>query len=157
MENVYDAYTEIYEILNYMPINYIRKLPKELLNLFEQKRNKEYKYCINTEKKISEQEMLTETKAILANLYRDFWATPEKKEIILQKEKNERDLYQNELRKKCNIDNIFKNNSQSKYIMQNDDSKDKTFSNNVAVVEYKESIFKKIINKIKSKSIFHLH
>lgn len=157
MENVYDAYTEIYEILNYMPINYIRKLPKELLNLFEQKRNKEYKYCINTEKKISEQEMLTETKAILANLYRDFWATPEKKEIILQKEKNERDLYQNELRKKYNIDNIFKNNSQSKYIMQNDDSKDKTFSNNVAVVEYKESIFKKIINKIKSKSIFHLH
>lgn len=155
MENVYDAYTEIYEILNYMPINYIRKLPKELLNLFEQKRNKEYKYCINTEKKISEQEMLTETKAILANLYRDFWATPEKKEIILQKEKNERDLYQNELRKKYNIDNIFKNNSQSKYIMQNDDFKDKTFSNNVAVVEYKESILKKIINKIKS--IFHLH
>ncbi len=155
MENVYDAYTEIYEILNYMPINYIRKLPKELLNLFEQKRNKEYKYCINTEKKISEQEMLTETKAILANLYRDFWATPEKKEIILQKEKNERDLYQNELRQKYNVDNIFKNNSQSKYIMQNDDSKDKTFSNNVAVVEYKESILKKIINKIKS--IFHLH
>ena len=40
MENVYyDAYTEIYEILSYMPINYIRKLPKELLSLFEQKRN----------------------------------------------------------------------------------------------------------------------
>jgi len=112
MENVYyDAYTEIYEILSYMPINYIRKLPKELLILFEQKRNKDYKYCVDTEKKINEQEMLIETKSILAILYRDFWSTQEKKEIILQKEKIERDLYQNELRQKYNPDNIFKNNS----------------------------------------------
>lgn len=156
MENVYyDAYTEIYEILSYMPINYIRKLPKELLSLFEQKRNKDYKYCINTEKKINEQEMLIETKSILAILYRDFWSTPEKKEIILQKEKIERDAYQNELREKYNPDNIFKNSSKSKYITQDNDSNDKAFNNNVAMVEYKESIFKKIINKIKS--IFRLH
>ena len=80
MENVYyDAYTEVYEILCYMPINYIKKLPVELLNLFEQNRNKDYKYCVNTEKKINEQDMLVETKSILAVLYRDFWATPEKK------------------------------------------------------------------------------
>lgn len=156
MENVYyDAYTEIYEILSYMPINYIRKLPKELLSLFEQKRNKDYKYCINTEKKINEQEMLIETKSILAILYRDFWSTPEKKEIILQKEKIERDSYQNELREKYNPDTIFKNSSKSKYITQDNDSNDKVFNNNVAMVEYKESIFKKIINKIKS--IFRLH
>lgn len=144
----YDAYTEIYEILSYMPINYIRKLPKELLNLFEQKRNKEYKYCVNTEKKINEQDMLIETKSILAVLYRDFWSTKEKKEIILEKERTERDLYQNELRQKYNYNNIFKDESQLKY-------NSKAFSNNVAMIEYKESIFKRIMNKIKN--IFNLH
>ena len=156
MENVYyNAYTEIYEILSYMPINYIKKLPIELLNLFEQNRNKEYKYCIDIEKKINEQEMLIETKSILAVLYRDYWATPEKKEIILQNEKNERDLYQNELRRKYNPDNIFKNSNQSQNIIQDDDSKDKTLINHVAIVEHEESILKKIINKIKN--IFGLH
>ena len=156
MENVYyNAYTEIYEILSYMPINYIKKLPIELLNLFEQNRNKEYKYCIDIEKKINEQEMLIETKSILAVLYRDYWATPEKKEIILQNEKNERDLYQNELRQKYNPDNIFKNSNQSQNIIQDDDSKDKTLINHVAIVEHEESILKKIINKIKN--IFGLH
>ena len=39
MENVYyNAYTEIYEILSYMPIDYIKKLSKELLLLFEHKK-----------------------------------------------------------------------------------------------------------------------
>lgn len=151
--NYYNAYTEIYEILSYMPISYIKKLPKELLNLFEQKRNKNYKYRINTDKKINEQEMLIETKSILAVLYKDFWSTPEKKEMILQKEKAERDSYQNKLREKYNPNNIFKNNSQSKKIQQDDVSNNKVFSSNVAMSKYKESIFKKIIHKIKN--FFH--
>jgi len=157
MENVYyNAYTEVYEILSYMPINYIKKLPIELLNLFEQKRNKDYKYCVNIKKKINEQDMLDETRSILAVLYRDFWSTPEKKEIILQKEKIERDVYQNELRKKYNPDNIFQNNSQLiKRKIQDNSTDSKVFNNNVAMVEYKESIFKKIMDKIKN--ILHLN
>lgn len=156
MENVYyKAYTEIYEILNYMPISYIRKLPIELLNLFEQNRNKEYKYCVNIDKKLNEQEMLTETKSILTVLYRDYWATPEKKATIIQKERIERELYQNELRQKYNPDDIFKNNNKPKNVIIDDDSKDNVFSNNTTIVEYKESIFRKIINRIKN--IFSLH
>ena len=114
MENVYyNSYTEIYEILSYMPINYIKKLPKELLNLFDEKRNKDYKYRINTDKNINEQEMSIETKSILSNLYRDFWSSPEKKDEILQKEKIERDEYEKELREKYNPDNLFKNRHQT--------------------------------------------
>lgn len=151
MENVYsNAYTEIYEILGYMPINYIKKIPNELLILFEQKRNKEYIYCVNTEKKISEQDMLVETKSILEILYRDFWATPEKKETILEKEKLERDLYQIELRKKYNPDNIFPNNNQLKQKTSDNSHNIKSIDSNLSLIEYKESIFKKIINKIKS-------
>ena len=156
MENVYyNAYTEVYEILSYMPIKYIKKIPKELLNLFEQKRNKNYNYRVNIDKKICEQEMLIETKSILSNLSRDFWSTPEKKEIILQKEKIERDIYQKELREKYNPDNIFKRNNESQSILKDEVSKDEVFSNNTAMIDYKESFITKILNKIKS--IFHLN
>ena len=151
MENVYyNAYTEIYEILSYMPIDYIKKLPKELLLLFEQKRNKEYKYCVNTKKRLNEQEMLIETKSILAVLYRDYWATSEKKEIILQKEKSERDLYQNELKQKYNINEAFQNHSQLKHRIQGNLNNSKVDSNNVAMVEQKKSFFEKIIKNIKN-------
>lgn len=150
MTNVYyDAYTEIYEILSYMPISYIVKLPKELLNLFEQKRNKDYIYHVNPNKKITEQEMLIETKAILANLYRDFWATPKIKEMILQQDKTKRWEYQEKLREENNPDNIFKNKKQ---VIQEDTVNEKVSNNSVAMVEYKESIFKKIINIFKKKS-----
>ena len=110
MEDAYpNAYTEIYEIVSHMPVHYIKKLPEELFNLLKEKRNQNYEYHINIDKTLNEQEMLMETKAILSNLYRDFWSSPEKKEEILQKEKIERAMYQDELREKYNPDNLFKN------------------------------------------------
>ena len=155
MENVYyNAYTEVYEILSYLPITYVKKIPNELLNLFEQKRNKNYKYCVNTDKKIYEQEMLIETKSILSNLYRDFWATPDKKEKIIQKEKIEREIYQKELREKYNPHNIFKKNNRLQSTLNNETANDESFSNSMSIIEYKESFLNRILNKIKS--IFHL-
>mgnify|MGYP005784335891 CR=1 FL=1 len=53
--------------------------------------------------------------------------------------KNNEDRYQDELRKKYDPDNIFK-----KHIQEN------IIKNEVSLVEYKESIFKRLINKIKS-------
>lgn len=48
-------------------------------------KNCEFKVDIN--KSFEEQEILDETKAILANIFRDYWATPYQKERIEAKEK----------------------------------------------------------------------
>lgn len=149
---LYNAYTEIYEILSYMPISYVKKIPNELLDLFEQKRNKEYKYYVDTTKKINEQEMLIKTKAILATLYREYWVEPDIKEKILQKEEKERIEYQRTLREIYNPENIFKDNGQSKGIIRDEESK--KIDNNDTIEIYRENFFKKFINRIKN--IFHL-
>ena len=61
------------------------------------------------------------------------------KNELKQMFKNNEDRYQDELRKKYDPDNIFK-----KHIQEN------IIKNEVSLVEYKESIFKRLINKIKS-------
>ncbi len=75
----------------------------------------------------------------------NYWCESEehKKELISRYNDNEQ-KYQQELREKYNPDNIFKNNDKKNSIQE------EIIENEVALVEYKESIFKKIINKIKS-------
>lgn len=144
----YNAYTEVYEILSYMPISYVQKIPNELLNLFEKKRNKEYKYNVDTKKKINEQDMLVKTKAILSTLYKEYWADSSTKEKILQKEEKERIEYQNALREKYNPENIFQTNNYSKETTQN--KFNKTLNRNDTIEIYKDNFWKKIINKLKN-------
>ena len=70
----------------------------------------------------------------------NYWCENEnEKNELKQIFKNNEDNYQNELREKYNPDNIFK-----KHIQEN------IVKNEVSLVEYKESIFKRLINKIKS-------
>ena len=49
------------------------------------------------------------TKAILANIFRDYWATPYQKERIEAKEKYDLEKIEQEKREKYSTDNIFKN------------------------------------------------
>ena len=80
-DNYKKAYKEIVEILKYVPEESINKIPQEMRNMFEEKQLKTYDFQIDTNKTFDEQELLKETKAILANIFRDYWATPYQKEI----------------------------------------------------------------------------
>ena len=40
------AYSEVYEILKYIPITYLNKIPKDVINIFKTKRDKSYKVKI---------------------------------------------------------------------------------------------------------------
>ena len=92
------------------------------------------------------------TKDILATIYMKYWCDSQSKANYSNLLKQNENNYQEELREKYNPDNIFKKNAQTQNIIQNDVSKNNVNSN-VAMVEYKESFFNKILNKIKN--IFH--
>ena len=73
MENVYPkAYKEVCEILKYMPKESVEKIPLEMRLLFERKLDIEYDFEIDEDKPFEEQQLLLETKAILAYLYLNF-------------------------------------------------------------------------------------
>lgn len=107
-DNYAKAYKEIVEILKYVPEESVNKIPKEMRDIFEVEQLKTYDFKIDTEKSFEEQELLEETKAILANIFRDYWATDYQKQRIIEKEMQDREEWERQKREKYNLDNIFK-------------------------------------------------
>ena len=133
------AYTEVIEILKHVPNEDVQKIPEEKLEFYKENMDKEYKYKLDFEKNFEEQEMSEITKAILANIFRDYWATPYQKERIEAKEKYDLYKIEEEKRKKYNPDNIFKNNKEPKPLE----------NTNLPIEIKKETFFKKLINFLK--------
>lgn len=141
------AYKEIYEILKIFPSELVNKVPKDKIDFFYKNMDNNYEYNISKET-FDGQTMLEETAAILTILFRDYWASPEQREKLIGFTKNAQSVIEKEDREKYNPDNIFKKHNREDEIEEN------IIQNKVALVEYKESIFRKLINKLKS--IFHI-
>lgn len=133
------AYKEIYEILRIFPQELVAKIPQEKIRFFYNNMDNRYEYNISKET-FDGQTMLEETKAILTILFRDYWATPMQKEKILAYENSAKNMIEEETRLKYNPNNLFKKKAASK--------KPEEQIEETALVEYKESIFKRIVNKI---------
>lgn len=133
------ACKEVSEILKYISMDYIEKIPLEVLDVLNQKMDKNYEFQYDINKEYEEQNLLVETKAILANIYIDYWATEEQRERIKEIHNEDRrkiDLLKYE---KYNPNELFKN----KKSIQNIEI--------TQLVEGKElSIIQKIMNNIKN-------
>ena len=138
------AYKEVIEILKYVPDEDVQKIPKEKLEFYKANMDSQYNYKLDMTKEFEEQIMSDITKAILANIFRDYWATPYQKERIEAKEKFDLEKLEEEKREKYNPDNIFKN-KQDDIEVENIENN----SENLPVEIKKETFFEKLINFIK--------
>ena len=145
-ENYACAYKEVIEVLKHTKREDVNKIPKYRILLWKTNMKKDYDFKIDTSKTLEEQNLSKEAKAIIANIFKKYWATDYQKERIEAKEKYDIEQMEKEKYERYNPNDIFKNRKQ-------DILSENSTTNNVAIVEYKESIFKKIINKIKD--IFH--
>ena len=153
MENNYSkAYKETYEILRTLSEEDVNKIPKEMIKMFEVKMDKEYDFKIDLNKTFEEQNFSDITKAIIANLFRDYWATSEQRERIIAKENQERQILEEKKRAKYNTNDIFKNKKNIK-IIESEEEKINV-SNSLYIEAKKECFIKKIIEFIRN--IFHL-
>lgn len=140
-----NAYSEVYEILKYLDRDEYLKIPTELLDVIENNRNIEYEYNLDKSKSLYQQNMLEETKAILLNIFRDYLADSIQKSKIQQWQQEDRNARNMKLHQKY-TSNIFQNNKQNN---QNKIEKENFNSHNLLVKLTKESLIKKIVNKIK--------
>lgn len=138
------ACTEVCEILKYVSNEDYNKISKDFIQIIESKKDIDYNFKINVKIELDKQNLLRETKVILAIIYKNYWATIEEKNRINRK--FQYDLKKNEIKKreKYNPNDVFKNKEKISESIEN---------KNVALIEYKESFFSKILNKIKQ--IFH--
>lgn len=147
MENSYaKAYKEVIEILKYVPEESVNKIPKETLEIFSINMDKNYKFKIDENKSFEEQNLLEETKAIFANIFRDYWATPYQKEKIEEKEKHDRLKIEEEKREKYNVDELF--NTRKKLINQQEIEENNI--SNLPIEIKKEKFYQKLIKFIKN-------
>ncbi len=87
MLNMMKAYKEINEILKYVPDEYIKKISPKLLEFIEENMDRNYEYKVEHIEDFENQEMLNETRALLAVIYRDYFASAEERERINREEK----------------------------------------------------------------------
>lgn len=131
------AYKEVIEILKYVPDEDVAKIPQEELNFYRENMDISYNYKIDESKEFEKQEMSGITKAVLANIFRDYWATPYQRERILAKEKYDLEKLEEEKREKYNPDGIFKNRNREEI-------------SNLPIEVKKEKFYKRLISFIKN-------
>lgn len=150
-DNYSKAYKEIVEILKYIPKESVNKIPKEMRDMFEEEMDKTYSFKIDTTKPFEEQELLEETKAILANIFRDYWATDYQKARIIKKENQDREEWERQKREKYNPNDIFKNrNVNNNDITQNVQEKlNEEYNKNLPMEVQKQNIFRRLLSFIK--------
>jgi hypothetical protein len=133
------SYSEVYEILNLMDSAYLDKIPDKVKDLITNERDKEFKTNITTDISLEKQGLQIDTLTVLAILYLNYWCESEQEKKELIELFNEVDKTNAE---KYSYDNIFKKNKEIPI-------QEVIKENNNSLVEYKESIFSRIINKIK--------
>ncbi len=143
-----EIYSEVYSILNLLGESYIKKLPVSLFNMIKEEKRQDYNPKYDSEINLEQQSIKRETLSMIALFHLNYWCnSDEEKNELKTLFKTNEEKHQAEIREKYNPDNLFK-----KHSLQQEES---TITNEVAMVEYKEPLFKRIINKIKI--IFHIN
>lgn len=135
--NTRQAYSEVDEFLGLISNEHRNKIPKKLREFFKEEKDTNYTKGLNPNVPIKNQELKEETLGIIALLNLQYWCEDENEKRRLKEvyAKNEK-IYQEHLQVQFNPNEIFK--------------KREPIKENVSIVEYKESIIKKLINKIKN-------
>ena len=133
------ALKEVYEILNEYEEG-IDEIPEKYLWVIEDNMDKDYVFIIDNFETIN---LRKDTKKIITYIYTNFLSTPEERNILKQLEKRQRE------------ERIAKENEQKQEITypifnkkKLEDVETQNISNNNLPIEYKESLFKSILNKI---------
>ena len=144
MEESAKAYREIYEILKYIPQEQVEKLPDEFTDFIEKHMARTYSYEIKNIQEFDNQEMLEETRIILAILYRDYWAEPERKQEII--ERDNKQIQEHEEKQEAEKKQQAEMEAIQKATIEQQNIENKQLTD---LVPYKESFITKILNRIK--------
>ena len=136
-----EAAVEFNSILEYTSEDLKNKIPKKFLDFLQSIQSKAYKFEYDKTKKLDEQKLKPKTRGLIALVYQDYICNEAEKEEYIQKSQKLIKQIEESKREKYNPNDIFKDKK-----IEND----KDTTNTVEIVEYKESIIKRIIRKIKN-------
>lgn len=138
-----EACAELNEVLTYLPIEMINKIPLKVREYFRKnaKLANNYKSKIISNDPLNEQNLNDKTKDLITILYRNYWCNEEERKELDKKIFQNDKLYEEELRKKYNYNDIFKKNDSITKVEEKIGNE---------LIPIKESIFIKIVKNIKN-------
>lgn len=141
--NTRQAYTEIDNFIELLDEYNRNKVPKKLREFFKREKDNTYTKVIDPNIPIKEQKLKEETLALIAMLNLQYWCEDVEEKQRLKKIYSDNEIkHQQKLREMYNPEDVFKSKQKQEQI-ENEISSEKT-QENVAMIEYKESIFEKI-------------
>lgn len=144
-----EAAVEVLDILDNTNKTDMDKIPSNFIKFLVDNASEDYKVNLDHSKLISEMNLKEKTKEILGVIYINWWCDKKDKENYTKQIKELEIKRQEEIKEKYNPNKIFE--SKNKVQEYTNATKVDTVQNEtVTMIEYKESIFKKIWNKILS-------
>ena len=135
------AYVELYEIIKVLPEEEQKKIPKLFLKNLKNNMDKEYKFILNKDGDILNQNYRIETKALFIELYEKYLVPKEDWDFWNKYDKICDNMIEEEKRIKYDTENIFKNRK-----LEREDS----IANNNLPIEIKDkNIFIKFLDFMK--------
>lgn len=144
-----EAYSEVLDILNHTRKVDVNKISPQFIDYLKTNCSKTYISKLNHSMNIKDMQLKPKTKAVLAIIYKKYWCDEEQRKNFDDKLKQNQDIYNQ--RRSEETKNYFNN----KLSFQPD--KDELYKTEkveekhipINLTPYKESFFKKLIDKIK--------
>lgn len=134
------ACTEVCTVLEYMPQEYIKKIPKKIIDLLESRKIENYKVNINKENPIDKNYLSKKAMALIAMLNYMCWCPNQKvKDELFEQYVSNNEKYKEEMAVKYTLNHLCK-----------DKETQAEKEESVNIVKYKESFFNKIFSCIKN-------
>ena len=144
-----EAAVEVLDILDNTNKSDFNKIPPNFIKFLVEIASEDYIVNLDHSKKISEMNLKEKTKEILGVIYINWWCDKKDKENYMKQIKELEMKRQAEINEKYNPNKIFENKNKIQEYT-NETKMDTVQNETVTMIEYKESIFKKIWNKILS-------
>ena len=142
-ESYCESLVELLGVLKYTDKKLVNKIPKELMQFFKENASTIYKPKLDYSKKLEDIGLRDQTKAMIVMLHRNYWCTPEKRNEYDKILKENEIKYQEQLKEKYSVD-VFKKKEET------EKSEINVQDNVMQMVEYKQPLFTRLLNKIKS-------
>lgn len=136
------AYSEVCAVLEYMPDEYVKKIPEKIIKLFQSEKLEDYQVNINKSNPLDKNYLSKKTMVLIAMINYQYWCPNRKVKNELYKQYlSNNEEYEKEIQEKYNPDNLFKKKAEDI----------KIYEETQALVQYKEKNFiQRIFDKIKS-------
>lgn len=138
-----NAAVEVNSLLDNVSENVLSKIPSKFIQYLKDIESYDYYFEYNPLKSLEEQGFSEEALKLIGLIYKDYLCDEEEKNEYVNLLKDYSFKKEEEKKNKYNTEELFKNKKKEKIKIENSQ----------ALIEYKETIFTKILNKIKK--FFH--